>query len=260
MSLIDAFQRDGFVVVPDVLTLEECERLRTRAAQIAQSSPSQSTFSTTERGHDSDPEFLKSAECIHVFWEPKADPAIGLDAVNKIAHTLHRDDEVFAQISQKPILQDILMRLGYLNPVFIQSMFIPKSPRIGGLVRPHQDATFIRSSPKPCVALWFALEDADEHNGALWISPGSHKGPLRQLYHRRGSALELETCDSSPYPEERVILSVSAGTCIAFEGRAVHGSAANVSERSRHAYTLHVVDSTADYHENNWIPFPNRPS
>ena len=41
-------------------------------------------------------------------------------------------------------------------------MFIPKSPQIGGLVRPHQDSTFIRSTPKPCIALWFALEDADE--------------------------------------------------------------------------------------------------
>ena len=260
MSSLEDFQRDGYAIFPSVLTSAECDSLRTRAAEIAQHSSSQSTFSTTDRPHDSDPEFLKSAEQIHVFWEPNSDPTLGLDAVNKIAHTLHRDDLAFAQISQKQIIQSILHQLNYPNPIFIQSMFIPKSPRIGGLVRPHQDSTFIRSNPKPCIALWFALEDADEENGALWISPGSHHGPLRQLYHRRGDTLELEDCDHTPYPTKRTTIPAPKGTCIAFTGGVVHGSLENKSKRSRHAYTLHVVDADSQYHENNWIPFPNQPT
>ena len=260
MSIINDFYRDGYAVFPSVLTISECQKLRARAAEIASQSSSTSTFSTIERPHDSDPEFLKSAESVHVFWEPNSNPSLGLNAVNKIAHTLHRDDSVFSQISQNPAVLSILHELEYTKPVYIQSMFIPKSPLIGGLVRPHQDSTFIRSSPKPCIALWFALEDADEENGALWISPGSHRGPLRQLYHRRGMDLDLETCDHTPYPTNRTTISVSTGACIAFIGGVVHGSPINKSRRSRHAYTLHVVDADSHYHENNWIPFPNAPT
>ncbi len=54
----------------------------------------------------------------------------------------------------------------------LQSMYIFKQPSIGGVVVPHQDSTFIHTTPLSCVGLWWALEDATRDNGCLWAMPG----------------------------------------------------------------------------------------
>lgn len=43
-------------------------------------------------------------------------------------------------------------------------------------VVPHQDATFLNTTPMKLYGLWIALEDATLENGCLWFMPGSHKG------------------------------------------------------------------------------------
>lgn len=57
-------------------------------------------------------------------------------------------------------------------PPALQSMYIFKQPSIGGVVVPHQDSTFIHTTPLSCVGLWWALEDATKDNGCLWALPG----------------------------------------------------------------------------------------
>ena len=73
----------------------------------------------------------------------------------------------------------------------LDSMFIFKQANVGSEVTPHQDSTFLHTSPKQTVlgkvffarsgfhntllGMWIALEDATEDNGCLWSVPGSHK-------------------------------------------------------------------------------------
>lgn len=38
---------------------------------------------------------------------------------------------------------------------------------------PHQDSSFIHTSPLSCVGLWWALEDCTRDNGCLWAQPGA---------------------------------------------------------------------------------------
>ncbi|KAM3825314.1 phytanoyl-CoA dioxygenase domain-containing protein 1 isoform 2-T4 [Vipera latastei] len=73
--------------------------------------------------------------------------------------------------------------LGLENPVVVQSMYIFKQPGIGGEVTPHQDATFLHTTPLGKVmGLWVALENATQENGCLWFIPGSHTtGITRQM-------------------------------------------------------------------------------
>ena len=69
-------------------------------------------------------------------------------------------------------------------------MYIFKQANVGSEVTPHQDSTFLHTSPKQtvlgkifkldseaviCLGMWIALEDATEDNGCLWSVPGSHK-------------------------------------------------------------------------------------
>ena len=60
-----------------------------------------------------------------------------------------------------------------------------QQPKIGGEVRPHQDSTFLRTSPPSVVGLWWALEDSTKQNGCLWALPGAcTPGVTRQFIRR----------------------------------------------------------------------------
>ena len=66
--------------------------------------------------------------------------------------------------------------------------------------------------------------------------------------------LVTETLDDTPWPSEQLVpVEAEAGTLVVFDGRAPHLSAANRSPRSRHAYTLHVIDRTCHYPADNWL-------
>ena len=105
-----------------------------------------------------------------------------------------------------------------------------------------------------CVGFWFALEDATRENGGMCAMPGAHRGPLRQRFRRKDGALVTETLDTGAWPEgPRVALEAKRGTMIALHGSLPHHSGPNRSDRSRHAYTLHVIDGACRYPADNWL-------
>ena len=132
-------------------------------------------------------------------------------------------------------------------------------PHIGGEVVSHQDSTFIYTEPESCTGFWFALEDATLENGCMQFIPGGHKLPLKKRNYRVSARkLVTETLDDTPWPEnQRVPVEAQAGTMGMFHGRAPHLSAANHSSRSRHAYTLHVIDRNSHYPKSNWLQRDN---
>jgi phytanoyl-CoA hydroxylase len=132
-------------------------------------------------------------------------------------------------------------------------MYIFKQPKIGGEVVCHQDSTFLYTKPESAVGFWVAIEDATINNGCMWTVKGGHKGPLRKLFKRADNCMIMSTLDSTPFEEMDTILEVKKGTLILLHGRLPHYSCENKSNKSRHAYTLHVIDSTCDYPKFNWL-------
>ena len=134
-------------------------------------------------------------------------------------------------------------------------MYIFKPPRIGGEVTCHQDSTFIYTEPESCTGFWFALEDATVENGCMHFIPGAHKMPLKQRNFRRDDGkFVIETIDDTPWPEEsKLPAEAKAGTLVIFDGRMPHLSGPNLSDKSRHAYTLHLIDQSCHYPANNWL-------
>jgi phytanoyl-CoA hydroxylase len=131
----------------------------------------------------------------------------------------------------------------------------------------HQDATFLWTDPLSVIGFWFALEDATIDNGCLWAVPGTHRGPLRQLFKRNrlddpaaadGTIFDELSDKPLPAPDspDAVALEVKAGTMIALHGLLPHWSNPNRSTRSRHAYSLHCIDGSADYPAWNWLQRP----
>ncbi|HEX8148111.1 MAG TPA: phytanoyl-CoA dioxygenase family protein [Pyrinomonadaceae bacterium] len=261
---LSAYERDGFLVLEEFVAPSECDRLRARACELVEAfEPGEvlSVFTTREQTRRSDEYFLGSGDRVRFFFEEDAFGADGrllkekARAINKIGHALHDLDPVFEDFSRTPALKSLAGSLGYARPLLVQSMYIFKQPRIGGEVACHQDATFLYTEPLTVTGLWFALEDATTENGCLWALAGGHRRGLKSRFLRAGGGgTRFETYDESPWPDEGLVpLEVKKGALVLLHGLLPHLSRANRSPRSRHAYTLHVVEEAARYPEDNWL-------
>ena len=263
-SQLTSYERDGFLVIEDFIDRQECEALKARAVElVAEFDPKGviSIFSTREQTRTSDDYFLESGDRIRFFFEEDAFDADGSlkqdkeRSINKIGHALHDLDPVFDRFSHSADLAAIAADLGYKQPLLLQSMYIFKQPNIGGEVSCHQDATFLYTEPLSATGFWIALEDATKENGCLWAIPGGHKVGLKNRYVRsKDGGVRFEILDDSPFPEFLLApLEVPQGTLIVLHGLLPHMSYVNRSPKSRHAYTLHLIDGTCDYKADNWL-------
>jgi len=262
-----AFARDGYLVVPGFLDATTCEQLASRARALVDAfDPTTiSIFSTKDQASTSDAHFLGSGDDVRFFFEEEAFlPGGALRqakalSINKIGHALHDQDPVFSAFSRAPAIQAVIADLGLSRPRQLQSMYIFKNPRIGGDVACHQDATFLYTEPLSVTGLWFALEEATLDNGCLWALPGGHTGPLRRRFARvGGDRTTMTVVDGTPLPAVApappwVPLEVPRGTMVLLHGLLPHWSGANRSPRSRHAYSIHVIDAACRYPEDNWL-------
>ena len=263
-EMLADFKNAGVLVLRDFVSLEACDALRARAAElVAAFDPEEvrSVFSTTEQTQLDDNYFIESGDKIRFFLENDAFDDNGSlrqekkHSLNKMGHAMHDLDPVFGRFSRTPELAEVVKRIGFAEPVILQSMYIFKPPNIGGEVVCHQDSTYIYTEPETCVGFWFALQDATLENGCMQFIPGAHRLPLKKRNYRGADGkLVTETLDDTPWPEEKKRpAEATAGTLVIFDGRAPHLSAANRSSKSRHAYTLHVIDRKARYPHENWL-------
>ena len=258
------YKRDGFLVLENFVSEKACDHLRSSAEELLCDFDPQgvvSIFSTHEQTRRSDDYFLESGDKIRFFFEENAFLPDGnfreskLRSINKIGHALHDLDSVFDKFSRRQEIKELVFDLGLTQPLLLQSMYIFKQPGIGGEVACHQDATFLYTEPLRLVGLWFALEDATVENGCLWVIPGGHKIGLKSRFIRAAAGgTRFEIFDNEPWPEENLQrLEVKKGTLVVLHPLLPHLSRENTSPRSRHAYTLHVIDASVNYPKENWL-------
>lgn len=264
----EAWERDGFLVLEGFVDVERCQELMARANEMvaAVDRDIRSVFTTIEQTRTSDEWFLSSGDQTRAFFEADAFDEQGElrqpieHSINKLGHAMHDLDPVFDRFSRTPALAEVAADVGLQDPLLLQSMYIFKPPHIGGEVSCHQDATFLYTEPQSVVGFWFALQDATLENGCLWAEPGGHRGPLRKRFVREGGDTDgtrFEELDATPLPEPGsdalVPLETPAGTMVLLHGLLPHWSGPNRSGRSRHAYSVHCIDGTARYPEDNWL-------
>ncbi|XP_048415264.1 phytanoyl-CoA dioxygenase domain-containing protein 1 isoform X2 [Stegostoma tigrinum] len=275
-----ALRKDGFVKIDGFLTEDECDSLRKRILEIidemdvAKELRTEFTTQASEqlKAQGSKEYFLTSGDKVRFFFEEGVFDSKGNflipkeKSLNKIGHALHALEPVFKNITHSLKVQEIAQKLDLKEPVIVQSMYIFKQPQIGGEVTPHQDATFLCTEPLGrIIGFWIALEDATEENSCLWFIPGSHTAGItrRMLRAPKGEYPLLKFVGKQPdYRDDQFIpVPVKKGGLILIHGEVVHRSARNTSNKSRHVYTFHLMESQdSHWSEENWLqPTPELP-
>ncbi|GLR70303.1 phytanoyl-CoA dioxygenase family protein [Agaribacter marinus] len=264
------YMNNGYLVLPGFFSNDEMSSIKNAANKIVDDfdpSSTSSIFSTKDHDKTRNDYFLSSSDKIRCFYEEDAFSVNGelvqekSLSINKIGHALHTLDPAFSAFSHSPKIAEVAKSVGLQTPRIRQSMYIFKQPKIGGIIRWHQDATYFYTDPISVVTFWVAVEDATIENGCLRVqtpdkSRASTNTPLREQFLRYpDDTTELKVLDETPWPEDEsaTVLDVKKGTLVVFNGLLPHFSAPNLSSKSRHAFTLHITCDSSKYSEFNWI-------
>ncbi|KAK8050533.1 Phytanoyl-CoA dioxygenase domain-containing protein 1 [Apiospora phragmitis] len=291
-SQLEAFHRDGYVILPNALPPTMVKALldetHTLLDGFSLADHPMTKFSTGERSaHVGDDYFLDSGEKVRFFFEEDAfSPETGelakpkARAINKIGHYLHALSPPFAALLDPVYNPDLLgagttggsveagrkeshpaaaaRALGFKDPRVLQSMVICKQPEIGGAVPPHQDSTFLYTDPPSAVGFWYALEDATAENGCLSFLPGSHRwAPVKQRFFPNAKEYGEGLQGGAKETDQYVMGEVKAGDLVLIHGNLLHKSEKNLSQKGRIIYTFHVIEGEGTkYDERNWLQPP----
>ncbi|XP_032978723.1 phytanoyl-CoA dioxygenase domain-containing protein 1 isoform X4 [Rhinolophus ferrumequinum] len=258
LSQLQKFQEDGFLVLEGFFSADECVAMQQRIGEIVAKMDvpvhCRTEFSTQEEEQlraqfschkeppvvsnpgacDSDGStdyFLSSGDKIRFFFEKGVFDKKGNflvppeKSINKIGHALHAHDPVFKRVTHSPKVQALARSLGLQMPMVVQSMYIFKQPRFGGEggVSRRMVRAPAGSAPGTCF-----LGSEPARDNSLFV----------------------------PTPVQR-------GALVLIHGEVVHRSEQNLSNRSRQAYTFHLMEASGTiWSPENWLqptaelPFP----
>jgi ectoine hydroxylase-related dioxygenase (phytanoyl-CoA dioxygenase family) len=207
---VDAFRRDGFLVVEDALTHQEVDSLRAETVRICRGHLGRVRGLPPVLADDSDEDVVKRTICVHF---------------------PHKVSEVMYDFLHHPVIVDGLTHVIGPNVKCMQSMLFIKAAGKPGQAW-HQDEGFIPTRDRSLNAAWMALDDATVENGCLWVIPGSHKRGI--IFPHREHDDERFDCvvESFQFPytdEDSVPVEVKAGAIVFFNGYLLHRSLPNIA-------------------------------
>ena len=228
---IDQYHRDGFLIVPGLLSESEIEAFLDHEAQ-----PKPAEYQQGLQTHKADPKWAYIAKHPNIAG-------------------------VVAQLLQG--------RPRIVQTMYLRKDPAGEAEAGGAGVALHQDTHYLPSKPNTLMACWVALSDTDAENGGLCVVPGSNHQPLQPTRLNENDAEHASWVKIYPmrHPngrewnqkmysfhidgleEEQIVrLSVPRGSGVFFSGMIIHGSYANRSkDRPRLAFAVHYVK------EDSWL-------
>jgi len=207
-----AYRRDGFIVLPDILSREEVKALRRVTDRLVADARS---VAVNDEVYD---------------LEDSHSPA---ELRVRRIKTPHLHDPEYARAARHPKIVEVLADL-WGTVRFDTGKLNMKSAGYGAPIEWHQDWAFYPSTNDDLAAVGIMLDDCEMDNGPMMVIPGSHLGPIYDHHGPDGrfcGAIDPRTCDLDI--SQAVPCLGKAGSITVHHVRAVHGSATNFSRKAR---------------------------
>ena len=219
------YENDGFLLVEDLLTEAEIERLRVRTEEIG-----------SGRLTHIPSEWMREEPALQA--ELEGGPR-GLDRLRKLEFLAWYDDLYLGLAKHPKILAVVQALLGTQDLKLLADEMFVKPPVHGSAKEYHQDAaSWPWLVPQAWVTAWLALDDVTLENGALQMVAGSHKlGMVPD-----NCVGNLQTDDVLA---KEVTVPVKAGGCIFLHSLSLHATAANQTQRRRRAHAMRYIPAAA---------------
>ncbi|MDQ2984329.1 MAG: phytanoyl-CoA dioxygenase family protein [Actinomycetota bacterium] len=236
-SLVEAFERDGFVIVEEGLVPEPAlELLRARFLKLFEGA-----YETGIRPDE-------------VNWVPGRDPE---DRTRQLCNGWRADNVVAAQVLSERTGELAARLAGYSGVRLLQDNVLWKPPGTKAIGF-HQDSSYADYLvPPEMITCWISLDDLPADAGPLEYVRGSHKWPRqppeRSQFHAPEDWL-APARDAAPEGEELDVVPVvvKAGGGSFHHGLTFHGSAPNENATTaRMALVSHMLPVHARFHETN---------
>ena len=219
---IDAFWRDGYLLVEKAVTSEQLSRLRaTFLDWVEESRAHPDDYGTTMDGRarfDLEPGHSAEAPALRRVQSPEEVSDAYLD-VMRGARTV-----------------DIVADLLGPNLKFHHGKVNSKQPGAATKVKFHQDFPFQPMTNDDLITALLFVDEVTLENGPLEVVPGTHKGPLHSLWHNGifTGAVADEVYEAH---KDRIVKCTGpAGAVCLMHSSLLHGSAPNLSDQPRTLY------------------------
>jgi ectoine hydroxylase-related dioxygenase (phytanoyl-CoA dioxygenase family) len=205
------FRENGYLVVPDALSLLEVDELRHEALRICRGEFGAIRGLIPAEANESDDEVMRKYLCIH------------------FPHKL--SDRMKDYLAQETIVRVLTQVIGP-NVKAMQSMLFIKAAGKPGQAW-HQDEIYIPTRDRSLTGAWMAMDDATVENGCLWVIPGSHKHGILWPQHDQHDP-RFDCADETggfPYTDDDAVpVEVKAGAIVFFNGYLLHRSLPNYAK------------------------------
>src|SRR4051794_4019732 len=220
---VQAYRRDGVIMVPDVLGADKLTLLRSVIAELVAGS-------------------AKTVEHTEVY---DLEPGHTAERVRRIK-TPHKVHALFEEIVRSSAVLDILKKLIGPGLRLHGSKLNMKSAHYGSPVEWHQDWAFYPHTNDDVLAIGVLLDDTDLSNGPMLVTPGTHTGEVWNHHGEDGRFCGLIDPALIQAEIARAVPCVGTAGSMSFHHvRALHGSALNTSNRSRNLLLYEVAASDA---------------
>jgi phytanoyl-CoA hydroxylase len=218
---VDAYNRDGYLVVEDVLSPEAMDELSATTDGFAQRSVA---VGGSDDVFDFEPADDSGEKHLRRVKSPERHAAV-------YARTM--DNRAVLDCVSDLIGNDVRFWSGKLNL---------KRPLGGQAVEWHQDWAFGPATNDDLLTVGIALDDATTENGCLLMVPGSHRGPV--LDHWQNDQFTGAVTEAFDF-SDAVPVEVKRGGVSIHHVRMLHASAPNRSNHQRRLllYTYAAADS-----------------
>jgi len=225
------FDRDGFVIVPDIINQEKLAELRTVIDGVLDGSVKPETDSSF-RG--------KPIDDFHIQYEPlvRDDPNVPRSEKIRIVFHMTHTHPYFRELSRCDEIVNVVEALIGPNVRYYTDQMFVKPAKHGSEVPWHQDSAYWPDAEPRLLSCWLAIDDVTIENGCVRFIPGTHRESLPHETIETINPNKVTTQTQYVEAEKEVPVVMKAGSASFHHSLTVHRSLPNNSDMGRRALIM----------------------